>query len=39
MRNRILLVCLFLTCIVQATPASACPDGYRPCGKYCCGGQ
>ena len=38
-RNLILLVLLtFIAATSQVTPASACPEGYRPCGNYCCGG-
>jgi hypothetical protein len=23
--------------VFTATPAAACPEGYRPCGDFCCG--
>lgn len=22
---------------LAATPAAACPEGYKPCGDFCCG--
>ena len=40
MRKHIILIVLLLSgLIVQSGAASACPNGYRPCGSYCCGGR
>ena len=40
MRTLILILSLLSAAAVfTATPAAAaCPEGYRPCGDFCCGG-
>ena len=38
MRNLILILSLLsAVAVMSATPAAACPEGYRPCGDFCCG--
>lgn len=38
MRTLILILSLFsAAALLPATPAAACPEGYRPCGDFCCG--
>jgi len=37
MRTIILILTFMSAAAVFATPAAACPEGYRPCGDFCCG--
>jgi hypothetical protein len=38
MRTLIVILSLLSAAVViSATPAAACPAGYRPCGDFCCG--
>jgi hypothetical protein len=38
MRTIIALLSFVLAAAVfTTTPAAACPEGYRPCGDFCCG--
>lgn len=32
-----ILSLLSAAAVFTATPAAACPEGYRPCGDFCCG--
>lgn len=38
MRTLILIPSLLSAiAVLSATPAAACPQGYQPCGDFCCG--
>jgi hypothetical protein len=40
MRTLILFLSLISAAMMfAATPAAACPEGYHPCGDFCCGGE
>jgi hypothetical protein len=38
MRTIVLILSLLsAAAVLAATPAAACPEGYQPCGDFCCG--